>query len=221
MDDCRKEELKPCPFCGGTELKIANEPNQVWCLNSKCHNRGPKINNATKEKAIAAWNRRAAPVVSREAIATKLRWISEEASRQGYPFKGDWFSWYAEYLFALQLPAPVAAECPKDLRDAVNNDGTFQWIVYDMNLMPEQIETREQVCALRAAWMMYQRMLDRPSPVADVPSVEELEAKMMGALHLDVTVGGIVPKGMEIRINSEEVAKAIHALLVERQGKQN
>lgn len=46
-------------------------------------------------------------------------------------------------------------KCPDDLCKAVNENDEFMWIVYDMNLMPEQITTKEQVCGLRGAWMMY------------------------------------------------------------------
>jgi hypothetical protein len=76
-------------------------------------------------------------------------------------------------------------KCPKDLCDAVNNSDEFQWIVYDMDLMPEQIRTREQVCALRAAWMMYNalnslRSAATPPPINSVrEAVEELEALRM------------------------------------------
>lgn len=42
--------------------------------------------------------------------------------------------------------------CPRDLCDIVNDNPDFQWYVYDMGLMPEQITTKEMACALRGAW---------------------------------------------------------------------
>ena len=69
-------ELKPCPFCGNTKLKVESKHHgthyytgthsaSVRC--SKCHARGPtasckvekgrfSADEYTKEKAIALWN---------------------------------------------------------------------------------------------------------------------------------------------------------------------
>lgn len=65
------DELRPCPFCGGKakvmklDLDSIDEGWQlwgVWCeddLNEK-YAHGHYIDNyATKEEAVAAWNRRA------------------------------------------------------------------------------------------------------------------------------------------------------------------
>lgn len=73
-------ELLPCPFCGSTSLKIESKHNgthywtgthsaTVRC--NKCHARGGtasckveksiiRADSATEQKAIEAWNRRAA-----------------------------------------------------------------------------------------------------------------------------------------------------------------
>lgn len=66
------EGLKPCPFCSGTHLKIAFEPNQVWCLNPECLNRGPKINKATMDEAVEAWNTR--PLATTLDLTGVRRW---------------------------------------------------------------------------------------------------------------------------------------------------
>lgn len=73
------QELKPCPFCGGANLKIESKHNgthywtgtySVTVRCAKCHARGGtascKVENckrgcadeAAKQKAIEAWNRR-------------------------------------------------------------------------------------------------------------------------------------------------------------------
>jgi len=39
--------------------------------------------------------------------------------------------------------------CPKDLAEWANSDVAIQWFLYDANLLPEQIDTLEKVCALR------------------------------------------------------------------------
>lgn len=40
-------------------------------------------------------------------------------------------------------------DCPKDLSEWVNSDSAAMWYVYDVNLMPEQIRTKNEVCGLR------------------------------------------------------------------------
>jgi len=50
------EELKPCPFCGSTNLGFLSLfAWEVQC--NLCLAEGPKAD--TREEAIAAWNRRA------------------------------------------------------------------------------------------------------------------------------------------------------------------
>lgn len=39
--------------------------------------------------------------------------------------------------------------CPKDLSQWVNENPKAMWFIYDLDLMPEQIHTKEEVCALR------------------------------------------------------------------------
>ena len=71
-------ELKPCPFCGSTSLKIESKHNGQWSGTgthsatvrcNKCHARGStasskagkKIYSASEEaksKAVELWNRR-------------------------------------------------------------------------------------------------------------------------------------------------------------------
>lgn len=54
-----KEELKPCPLCGHTDIqKLKNSTGGVWyisCNRCGCRTRGDVI----KAMAIEAWNRRA------------------------------------------------------------------------------------------------------------------------------------------------------------------
>lgn len=58
-------ELRPCPFCGGTQIEVYHNPNnklmyfgieqyKVSCL--RC---AAQLHREKKEEAIAAWNRRA------------------------------------------------------------------------------------------------------------------------------------------------------------------
>lgn len=74
-----KTELKPCPFCGCSDVSIVNfetsgDPNKrdwrILCNNDKCMcmvdfvktvrtAKGIKDYFPTKEEAIEAWNRRA------------------------------------------------------------------------------------------------------------------------------------------------------------------
>lgn len=50
-------ELKPCPFCGGTNLTIINVYGEEYYVDcSTCTTCGP--GGETEEEAIKAWNRR-------------------------------------------------------------------------------------------------------------------------------------------------------------------
>jgi Lar family restriction alleviation protein len=59
------EELKPCPFCGGVDIRIEsedigmNEPvidYEIFCMN--CNSVAAHGCCRTEEAAIKAWNRR-------------------------------------------------------------------------------------------------------------------------------------------------------------------
>lgn len=50
-------ELKPCPFCGGEGEKRCWFPNRYFFISCKSCGASIRI-NATKEKAIVAWNNR-------------------------------------------------------------------------------------------------------------------------------------------------------------------
>jgi Lar family restriction alleviation protein len=55
-----KPELKPCPFCDGTEmdvfLGVFDNPTYVLC--KKCHAQGPAKEPESEQSAINAWNKR-------------------------------------------------------------------------------------------------------------------------------------------------------------------
>lgn len=64
------DELKSCPFCGGSEdvrLKYRRQGGVHWvqCWNGECSARGS--NSKTEAGAIAAWNTRTQPPVSNDA----------------------------------------------------------------------------------------------------------------------------------------------------------
>ena len=63
------DELKPCPFCGETDIRLMTTMNgcDIWC--SSCYatiakisyleyNTLADVNRHVKPKAVAAWNRR-------------------------------------------------------------------------------------------------------------------------------------------------------------------
>ena len=74
----RGPEIKPCPFCGNTKLKVESKHNGKWYYTgthsatvrcSKCHARGPtasckvsesrwEANEETNTRAIQLWNER-------------------------------------------------------------------------------------------------------------------------------------------------------------------
>ena len=55
-------ELKPCPFCGETDISL-NDATRIlgtWNIIHRCKVVGPiKIESYDKERVTAAWNRRA------------------------------------------------------------------------------------------------------------------------------------------------------------------
>ncbi len=57
-----KVELKPCPFCGGTNLLeyTTKELYRVPTYTIKCANCMGEMTRTKPQKAIEAWNRRAA-----------------------------------------------------------------------------------------------------------------------------------------------------------------
>ena len=71
-------ELAPCPFCGNPPYPYIQEASiptlmggwkqQVWCR--VCDFAGPRAD--TKDKAIAAWNRRPAILAERQRAAEEI-----------------------------------------------------------------------------------------------------------------------------------------------------
>lgn len=54
-----KEELQPCPFCGGdASLLSGTEDHEVVCSNPDCAAAFVARSFASAEEAISAWNRR-------------------------------------------------------------------------------------------------------------------------------------------------------------------
>lgn len=93
------EELLPCPFCGGDDLKLhedfsEDEPRRayawhVFCQNCHCHGRNnfPIGWAETQDEAVTAWNRRtltrrsASTGVKSELVAWRWKWAEQ----------GDWY----------------------------------------------------------------------------------------------------------------------------------
>ena len=66
-------DLKPCPFCGSTDLRL-NEFEQYGICNS-CNAFGPSFDIVDECDAIAVWNRRdTQPEVT--ALVEALRWYA-------------------------------------------------------------------------------------------------------------------------------------------------
>ena len=59
------EDLKPCPFCGSTDLHMQDVDRFLQCYN--CDATGPWHIDQTEAEAVAAWNRRADPIARLEA----------------------------------------------------------------------------------------------------------------------------------------------------------
>jgi len=52
------QEIKPCPFCGGTDIRTSHDQN------IKCHGCEAEISLWEGDDMIAAWNRRSAPAAT-------------------------------------------------------------------------------------------------------------------------------------------------------------
>ena len=53
-------ELKPCPFCGKSDIRIWKSPDEYWqiqCNNDECC--AQIYDNLTEEQAVLSWNTRA------------------------------------------------------------------------------------------------------------------------------------------------------------------
>ncbi len=59
-------------------------------------------------------------------------------------------------------------ECPIDLSSRVATDMDLQWVLYDLDLLPEQLHTGRQVCALRGFILGY----DAGKPLPNPPEVK-------------------------------------------------
>jgi Lar family restriction alleviation protein len=55
------EELKPCPFCGGTDVEAIDQQGVAWVLCKSCSVDGPF--GSTAEEATAVWNHRPSPAL--------------------------------------------------------------------------------------------------------------------------------------------------------------
>lgn len=58
-----QEKLKPCPFCGSSDIKLNYwDTNGKWCVfcgNNRCRINPETYDYCRKAEAIKAWNRRA------------------------------------------------------------------------------------------------------------------------------------------------------------------
>jgi Lar family restriction alleviation protein len=94
MTDSVSEELKACPFCGGSDVEL-RDPHMMFSRLAAvgcnaCEIQGPLASKA--EEAIAAWNTRLSPPVSGDMVERVARagapasWLKyDELKRDGLP----------------------------------------------------------------------------------------------------------------------------------------
>ena len=63
-----ESELKPCPFCGSTDIDWDGGGHAMFC--GACNSVGPETANESRLDAIAAWNSR--PAETRLEAALKM-----------------------------------------------------------------------------------------------------------------------------------------------------
>lgn len=76
--------IENCPFCGGASIKpyeYINEPTDSYCQCADCGTIGPSGKEASKESAVAAWNRRAA-LHAQQGEAKDVRQDGGDAAHQ-------------------------------------------------------------------------------------------------------------------------------------------
>lgn len=80
------EELKPCPFCGGTDLVVTEAMGESWvlCKNEKCL-ATCSGNAANKATAIVSWNTRVESDELPEWVVKKIQSMID----CGGPFYND------------------------------------------------------------------------------------------------------------------------------------
>ena len=61
------EELKPCPFCGGSVQRVKSSGRWGWFVSCSCAAVGPSAKS--RSDAIAAWNIRREPTQTRLELA--------------------------------------------------------------------------------------------------------------------------------------------------------
>ena len=57
------EELLPCPFCGGNQLRVKHSGRWGWFVSCSCAAVGPS--SETRGQAVARWNERREPAQQR------------------------------------------------------------------------------------------------------------------------------------------------------------
>ena len=77
-------ELKPCPFCGGTDIWPTPHRNPFGLVCGGCGSEGPPESYVDPDEAITAWNTRTPPQVK------PLVW-SDECRKNSFPDR-----WQAE-----------------------------------------------------------------------------------------------------------------------------
>lgn len=102
--EAKKQELKPCPFCGGKAvIQNMGYPHYIYCSSCGAKVHGHVIGAREGKKAsIEAWNRRAGekePEKAAEASqSTKKSWTAEEIQKAADLLK-ERFLQNADFLF--------------------------------------------------------------------------------------------------------------------------
>lgn len=91
MTEERKEELKPCPFCGGKAKMIPWHGRMASCSNEECPVE-PSVWGETPAKAAAFWNRRD-PAVAAEAREEGIDELCELEEVEIAEIISDWYEW--------------------------------------------------------------------------------------------------------------------------------
>lgn len=97
--------LRPCPFCGSAPIIVSGAPG---CHYVRCEGCGASGNDASKERAITAWNTRSGQLVPVPSVEMVARMICESGGDDP-DREGPWAGWWQESAYASMATAVIAA----------------------------------------------------------------------------------------------------------------
>ena len=110
-----EEKLKPCPLCGGNDVKLIQPPHQNYIECLECEATGPNL--PTAKEAIAAWNRRDPHADLVAALKAALPLLEENQERLERSYMPEPSETEAEMLTAYSEAIEKARAALREVRE--------------------------------------------------------------------------------------------------------